>query len=138
MLVSLALVASRSCLVADDIGLRAGQIRAYRADFGIGILLYLSDLGGQFFVGFFLSLANILGQGARLRQFGLRESKFLSGHFQLALQIRDARIGLVDLHGEHGLFRVGLCQIGLQLGFRGVAGVNDIADHRRKRAQRPQ
>ena len=83
-----------------DVAFRAGQIRAHRSDLGVRVLLHLSDLRGQFVVGFLLRLADVLGQRARLRQFGLRESEFLRGHFQLALQIGHARIHLIDLHGQ--------------------------------------
>ena len=111
-----------------DIGLRAGQVRAHLPDLRIGVLLHLADLRREFIVGIFLGLANVLRESARLRQFGLREAELLRGHFQLAFEVRDARIGLIDLHGKDRLFRVGLREVGLQLGFLGIAGVEQIAD----------
>ena len=119
----LALGCLQICLGGVNILLGAAQIRGHFTDLLRALLLHGSQLRGQLLIGCDLLLLDSLCAAARLGQFCLREAYFLLSDFDVPLQVREARIGLLQLGAQYSVLIVRFAQVGLQLRLRGMAQV---------------
>src|SRR4029077_17425992 len=88
----LALGGLEVCFRSSDVAFRPADLRGHLTEFRGRIRLHLSDFLPSPLIVLLLLLLEGLRQAARAREFILRESQFLRGYIEFALQVRDARI----------------------------------------------
>ena len=95
----------------------------------------MRELRGEFLVGGLLLLANGFGAALGLGNFRLGHADFLLGDLEVAFQVGEARVGLIELRGENFVLVLLLGKILAQPGLRGIADVaknGQSGDHHAK------
>ena len=132
---SLPLVVSKIGPGVVDILLGAAHFGGDFANLFVAFLLHLGQLRSQLLIGGDLIVANRFGAAAGFGELGLRHADFLLGNLDIALQIGEAGIGLVELSAEQLVLILGLGEVGLELCLRGMAHVSKH-DHRHESEHR--
>ena len=114
-----------------QVAARVGQVFLRRADFSchrsdllLALLFHLAQLAGQPLIGSLLLLADGFGAAVGLRHLGAGHAQLLLRHFQMPLQVGQARVGLLQLRGYEPVLVRRLRERLLQTGVRRVADVS--------------
>src|SRR6202030_1378358 len=102
------------CSGAFNILFSATYFGSHGKDFLLAFLFDLSKLGSQLLIRSLLILTNGFGTAARLRQLGAGHTDFLLGDFQVALEVGQSRVSLLQLRGQDFVLLLLMRQVLLQ------------------------